>query len=96
MNENTRKKILEKMFDAVWDKTDIKVDEPVTPEEFLRLKIEFYDRYTPEEREQYPGGASAFALDLNRVCLLYGEKIITDALEPDLAAIREKISACFR
>lgn len=77
MDERTRKKISEEMLDAVWDETDIEVDEPVTPEEFLELKMEFFDRYTPEVQEEYPGGACELAMDLARVCLLYGEEVIT-------------------
>ena len=68
------------MLDAVWDERDIVVDEPITPEELLMLKIEFYNRYTPDVREDYPGGACAFAQDINRVCLLWSDEIISDTI----------------
>jgi hypothetical protein len=80
MKKETRKKILDEMLDAAWDERDIVVDEPITSEELRMLKIEFYVRYTPDVREEYPGGACAFAQDINRVCLLYGDEIISDTI----------------
>lgn len=78
MKDETRKKIQDEMLDAVWDERDIVVFEPVKSEELLMMKLEFYDRYTEDEREEYPGGALEFAKDLNRVGLLYGDEIIYD------------------
>ena len=79
MKEHTKEKIRNEMLDAVWDERDITVEEPVTPEEFLALKIEFYDKYA-DVIEEYPGGTFELMKDLNRVCLVYGDEIIFDAL----------------
>ena len=79
MKEETIKKIRDEMLDAVWDERDITVDEPVSPEELLLLKMEFYERYA-DVREEYPGGIFSLMKDLNRVCLVYGDEIILDAM----------------
>ena len=88
MKKETIKIIRNEMLDAVWDERDIVVDELVTPEELLSLKMEFYERYA-DVREEYPGGTFALMKDLNRVCLLYGDEIIYDAM----AKLRPKIGA---